>query len=131
MDSPVKVCHNCSIVKYVTEFGRSKTSADGLQTICKPCKNEQQMNWKRKRASSENQVLLLELENNMLKTKLEKMLKDFNALKQHTEILSLSNSHYLKENAMFLDLLTDTLLGPDDSEVSPENIMGPNKRSRI
>jgi hypothetical protein len=35
-----KKCQSCDVEKSVTEFGKYKSSRDGLQPLCKPCNSE-------------------------------------------------------------------------------------------
>jgi len=41
MYNKMKKCHKCKIDKELTSFNKNKRMVDGLQTICKPCKKEE------------------------------------------------------------------------------------------
>ena len=41
----MKRCPRCGVTKRHEDFNRSRTRADGLQGICRPCQTVQQREW--------------------------------------------------------------------------------------
>lgn len=46
----MKTCNKCKCDKRIDEFPRSATSKDGHRAICRACRNEQRLGWKKAKA---------------------------------------------------------------------------------
>lgn len=44
----MKLCRKCDTVKPLSEFGKNRARKDGLQDLCKPCRNAYKIEWRRK-----------------------------------------------------------------------------------
>lgn len=44
----MKKCNKCEILKELFEFGKHKTTKDGLRNLCKSCHNEMNKEWRKK-----------------------------------------------------------------------------------
>lgn len=50
--SPIKICFRCGVKKDRSEFGINKKKSDGLQSYCKPCRNEYASQWYKKNSKT-------------------------------------------------------------------------------
>lgn len=45
METTTKICRVCGQEKPISEFGKSKQYKDGINTLCKKCRNAKQAEW--------------------------------------------------------------------------------------